>query len=196
MPGNEKKIKKQYIMCDLDQCEKVKELETQLAEAQQWIDSEPDWKGQYIKRYMALQSRVKELEKEDALAKELKKASELGVSKAVELHLNVLRQAWDYRERVEKLGAKLRSICPHKNTHNEDWPDGGGIIVCDDCGMSKYVWEQGEGSWQWIEDIPQARKELEEGLEEIRKNIKFEEGGRVGTDSESGCIDKWKGEKV
>ncbi|MCJ7747856.1 MAG: hypothetical protein MUP27_08935 [Desulfobacterales bacterium] len=127
MPGNKKKTKKQYIMCDLDQCEKVKELEIKLAEAQQWIDSEPDWKDQYMKRYMALQDKIKELK------------------------------------------GKLRSVCPHPKTHFEDWPDGGGIEVCDDCGMSRYQWEQGESPWTMVEDIPRAREEVKEGLEQLRK---------------------------
>jgi len=140
MPGNKKKTKNQYMMCDLDQCEKVKELEIRLSEAQQWIDSEPDWKDQYMKRYTALQDHVKEL------------------------------------------GTKLRSVCFHLKTHGEDWPDGGGIIVCDDCGLSKYVWEQGEGSWQWIENIPKARKELEEALKTLAGTINkqpFIPGGKI-----------------
>ena len=110
MNGNEKKkVKKQCIMCDLDQCEKVKQLEIQLAEAQQWIDSEPDWKDQYMKRYMVLQDKVKELE------------------------------------------AKLRSICLHPKTHFEDWPDGGQIEVCDDCGMSYTLYGINKDSWGWKE---------------------------------------------
>jgi hypothetical protein len=35
--------------------ERVKELETELAEAQQWIDSEPDWKDKYNANFLALQ---------------------------------------------------------------------------------------------------------------------------------------------
>lgn len=27
--------------------------------------------------------------------------------------------------------------CGHLKTHNEDWPDGGGIEVCDECGMPR-----------------------------------------------------------
>ena len=45
---------------------------------------------------------------------------------------------------IENLKTQLRSICPHKKTHSEDWPDGGAIEVCDDCGMSRYIWGQGE----------------------------------------------------
>ena len=77
---------------------------------------------------------------------------------------------------------KQMSSCSHQKTHSEDWPDGGGIIVCDDCRMSKYVWEQGEGSWQWIEDIPKARKELEEALKELAGTINkqpFIPGGKI-----------------
>jgi len=103
-------------------CVSVEELEIKLAEAQQWIDSEPDWKDQYMKRYMALQNLVKELE------------------------------------------TKLRTMCPHLKTRSGPWPDGGAIDICIDCGMSRYIWEHGKSSWQWIEDIPKARKELEGAL--------------------------------
>lgn len=42
--------------------DRIRELEIQLGEAQQWIDSEPDWKDKYMKNYMALQDRCKKLE--------------------------------------------------------------------------------------------------------------------------------------
>jgi len=55
-------------------------------------------------------------------------------------------------------------MCKHNNTHYEDWPDGGAIEICDDCGMSRYIWEQGESGWVMV-DLLQARKELKEGLQ-------------------------------
>lgn len=29
--------------------------------------------------------------------------------------------------------------CPHLKTHNEDWPDGEVIEVCDECGRVEYI---------------------------------------------------------
>jgi hypothetical protein len=60
---------------------RVKELEIQLAEAQQWIDSEPGWKEKYMDRYMSLlklnmkldekrmslETRLKELEDKEEI---------------------------------------------------------------------------------------------------------------------------------
>ena len=62
--------------------------------------------------------------------------------------------------------SRAEPTCNHTNTHNEDWPDGG-IEVCDDCGMSRHHWEQGESSWIMVEDIPGAREELRKDLEDI-----------------------------
>jgi hypothetical protein len=70
--------------------------------------------------------------------------------------------------RIVVLQAKLRSICPHKKAHSEDWPDGGVIEVCDDCGMSRYLWEQGETDWIWVKDIPGARQVMQETLDKLR----------------------------
>ncbi|MDP2364405.1 MAG: hypothetical protein Q8M94_11640, partial [Ignavibacteria bacterium] len=81
------------------------------------------------------------------------------------------------RKRIKKKG-----ICFHRKTHFESWPDGGQIEVCDVCSMSRYIWEQGEGSWQWIENIPKARKELEEALKKLAETINkqpFIAGGKV-----------------
>ena len=61
--------------------------------------------------------------------------------------------------------------CSHSKTHYEDWPDGGVIEVCEDCGMSRYHSEWDTSSWIMVEDIPEARKNL---LETINK-LKVEE---------------------
>lgn len=63
--------------------------------------------------------------------------------------------------------------CEHKNTHylEEEWPDDTAIEVCDKCGMSRSHWEQGESSWIMVEDLAQARKELEEARINVVKNI-------------------------
>jgi hypothetical protein len=63
----------------------------------------------------------------------------------------------------------MRESCGHNKTHPELWPDGGEIEVCDNCGMSRYIWEQGETDWQTVEDIPEARRQVKEGLETIEK---------------------------
>lgn len=57
--------------------------------------------------------------------------------------------------------------CSHKVSHYESWPDGGSIEVCDFCGMSRYHWEWGESPWTMIEDIPKARKQLQEAIDRI-----------------------------
>lgn len=71
-------------------------------------------------------------------------------------------------------------LCIHPKTHFEDWPDGGVVQVCENCGMSQYHWEHGQSGWIIIGDIARARKEVEQALGKIRKNIKFEEGGKIG----------------
>jgi hypothetical protein len=64
---------------------------------------------------------------------------------------------------------KLRMICQHSGKKSsEDWPDGGGIEICDTCGMSRHIWEQGESYWIMVEDIPGARKRLQESLNRVR----------------------------
>lgn len=74
---------------------------------------------------------------------------------------------------ISELRDKLRSVCHHPKTHFEDWPDGGEIEVCDNCGVSRYHWGQGETDWIWIKDIPGARQVVEETVEKIRgKNDK------------------------
>lgn len=62
--------------------------------------------------------------------------------------------------------------CKHEKTHYEPWPDGGAIEVCEDCGMSRHHWEQGESNWIMIEDIESARKKLQEGIDNMMKNVK------------------------
>ena len=207
MPGNKEKVKKQYVMCNvmcnLDECEKVKELESrfngsekinirrtneiielkkrvealeiQLAEAQQWIDSEPDWKDKYNEMYRSLERENKELKEKvgelRAIVNAVDEASDKGAVTPGfwgKVAARQVTRASELESRVKRLGKKLREICSHRHTRNEDWPDGGEVVVCDDCGMSKRVWEQGEGGWQWIEDIPKAREELREALDLIK----------------------------
>lgn len=49
-----------HLLCDLD--DKVKDLETRLADAQQWIDSEPDWKATFLETYEEIRHQRDEAE--------------------------------------------------------------------------------------------------------------------------------------
>jgi len=62
--------------------------------------------------------------------------------------------------------------CEHSKAHFEDWPDGGSIEVCEDCGVSRYHWEWGETDWIMIEDIAGTRKKLQEGIDRAIKTVK------------------------
>ena len=62
---------------------------------------------------------------------------------------------------------KQMSFCSHQKAHFENWPDGGNIEVCDSCKMSRYHWEQGQSGWIMIENIEEARKEVQEALEAL-----------------------------
>ena len=42
--------------------------------------------------------------------------------------------------------------CLHGNARSEDWPDGV-IEVCNDCGMSRYLWEQGKSDWVTVKAL-------------------------------------------
>ena len=59
--------------------------------------------------------------------------------------------------------------CNHKQTHYEDWSDGGTIEVCDTCGMSRHHWEQGQSNWIMVDDISKSRKELQESIDSIKE---------------------------
>jgi len=56
--------------------------------------------------------------------------------------------------------------CDHILTHHEDWPDGGGIEVCDECEMSRYIWEQGESNWIMVRDLSEKRAKLQKFFDE------------------------------
>ena len=59
--------------------------------------------------------------------------------------------------------------CKHQSTHylDEPWPDGGAIELCDDCGMSRHHWEQGESGWVMIRDLDEARKQVQAGIDRM-----------------------------
>ena len=80
------------------------------------------------------------------------------------------KKKWLYFFPFPTIGLIFKFNCQHKKTHNEDWPDGG-IEVCDKCGMSRHIWEQGESEWLMV-NIPKARKELQESIDSITQNVK------------------------
>lgn len=53
--------------------------------------------------------------------------------------------------------------CQHKHTHFDPagWPTGEDLEVCDDCGMSRTHWEQGESPWTMVDDIEDERRRFE-----------------------------------
>ena len=57
-------------------------------------------------------------------------------------------------------------MCKHKNSNFIDWPDGGGVEVCKDCGMSRYIWEQGESDWIRI-DVEKEKKSIQQFLDSL-----------------------------
>lgn len=63
--------------------------------------------------------------------------------------------------------------CKHTDTKYEDWPDGGVVEVCQNCGMSRYHWEWGETQWIII-DVKESKKEVRESLESLQSLEKKE----------------------
>ena len=63
--------------------------------------------------------------------------------------------------------------CLHKNTRylEEEWPTGETIEVCSDCGMSRAHWEQGESNWIMVENIPLARKQLQDAIDRMMEKF-------------------------
>jgi hypothetical protein len=72
---------------------------------------------------------------------------------------------YNWMEKIQE--RKKNKECQHKHTHEEDCPDGSGIEICDDCGKSRNIWEQGQSSWIMIDDIPKAR----EGMIKVMKKV-------------------------
>jgi len=56
--------------------------------------------------------------------------------------------------------------CEHKDTRFDPkgWPTGEDLEICNVCGMSRTHWEQGESSWEMVDDIDAARAEIESFL--------------------------------
>jgi len=64
--------------------------------------------------------------------------------------------------------------CEHKNKKGMDWPDGGYVEVCEDCGFSRHCWEQGESDWIWVEDIEASKKAVQRGIDNMGKPRRLE----------------------
>ncbi len=61
--------------------------------------------------------------------------------------------------------------CKHVYTHYEDWPDGGTIEICDNCRMSRHHWEQGESNWIMVKNIEEARKKIQDSIDQITGEV-------------------------
>jgi hypothetical protein len=59
--------------------------------------------------------------------------------------------------------------CEHKDTHYEDWPDGGNIEVCEICGMVRHHWQQEHSDWFGMDDIDDTRDALQRILANARQ---------------------------
>lgn len=59
--------------------------------------------------------------------------------------------------------------CKHKNTTEIDWPDNSSVELCKDCGMSRNHWEFGESDWIMIEDVGQAKKDVQKSIDRMLK---------------------------
>jgi len=56
--------------------------------------------------------------------------------------------------------------CEHDNTKYQDWPDGGAVEICQDCGMSRHLSEMWESDWVII-DIEKEKKLLEQRINDL-----------------------------
>ena len=61
--------------------------------------------------------------------------------------------------------------CKHKNRKVMDWPDGSFVEVCNDCGMSRNLWEQGQSDWILIEDIEKERQQVQKAIDSIPQMV-------------------------
>lgn len=63
----------------------------------------------------------------------------------------------------QNCGGTGRVECKHESTRFDPkaWPTGESLEICNDCGMSRTHWEQGESPWMMVEDIEAARAEIE-----------------------------------
>lgn len=59
--------------------------------------------------------------------------------------------------------------CKHTNTKYEDWPDGGEVEVCQNCGMSRHHWEWGESAWILINVEEEKKTEYAPDAKSMRR---------------------------
>lgn len=62
--------------------------------------------------------------------------------------------------------------CLHIDTHHESWPDGGGIEVCNVCGMSRHHTEFTTSPWIMIENITDERDDMQAEMDRIAKGTR------------------------
>lgn len=65
---------------------------------------------------------------------------------------------------------RINKPCEHKNKNGMDWPDGGYVEVCKDCGKSRHIWEQGESDWIMIKDVEGEKKAIEASIKYMLEN--------------------------
>jgi hypothetical protein len=83
------------------------------------------------------------------------------------------REVAGIRKKIREHSNQSRKlVCLHQKKHYEDWPDGSAIEICDICGMSRNIWEQGESNWIMVEDIPAVRKEIQDSLDRLAERRK------------------------
>lgn len=61
--------------------------------------------------------------------------------------------------------------CKHENLFHEELADGSWIEICEDCGMSRSIWEWGESDWVMV-DLDQIRKNAQKLADSINKDTK------------------------
>lgn len=73
--------------------------------------------------------------------------------------------AFQHKERAMEIIELINNFngpaCEHKDKSGMDWPDGGYVEICKDCGKSRHIWEQGQSDWIVVGDIEASKKELE-----------------------------------
>jgi len=86
---------------------------------------------------------------------------------------------------------ECKKKCKHTKTHYEDWPENEQIEVCDLCGMSRSLWEQGESSWKMVYNLDEVRKELQDFFDNSPPPKKIRERLNIGPVRISSTDPQW-----